>query len=47
MRTDGPGVCLHGGEKTSENSECRRLLTNRNWIGDGRGEEASESEGFH
>jgi hypothetical protein len=46
MRTDGSGVCLHGGEKACENGECGRLLTNCDWIGDGRCEEASKGKRF-
>jgi hypothetical protein len=46
MRTDGSGVCLYGGEKASENGECGRLLTNCDWIGNGRCEETSKGKRF-
>lgn len=47
MRTDTSGICLHRGEKTVENGECRRILTDSDWIGnDRRCEEGSNGEGF-
>jgi hypothetical protein len=46
MHTDGSGVCLNGGEEVGKNGECRRLLANCDWVGDGRCEEASKGEIF-